>query len=801
MGRHDPMIGGSFAARSRERGHATSLSISDDSHHVTETIGFLYGDDDERDPRRISNARSSQYSDLSTDGEEVNSTRRSSFPRKAVARASDSINGQQIPHPSRGYSLDKENGQTISPGAVSREQSPSETAQTHFPLNDIDYESSPAAVAQELSNLQALRRMSMDVHAAGDPDLPTFNPAAIPMAPSPTTSDDDSARLFWVPARLHPELAPKEFKTFLEGKAEQIKRRSGDLSSLRSSPMSSRSGSINSNSSSLSRKKSMLSREVNNSAGYQDGADILERKRSASHSHHPSDPNLAELESLVANNLQLNNTPTPVPDENADFILPSVPSSSLKRSTKTKYQRGGGIKGRGDRSQRSLKRAQTPEQPAASDAVPPIPSVPAISSSGFSSEPSNLADSLAFSSAKPTSSTQNFSRPAARSPSPQQDNAANSIPANTFDSILGGSGSGDWFSQPNASESRTWKQPQSQTERQSVPQIIETPPTDDHPSWKAQGGSSQSGIEASQPASAQHKHPERTSSRETPPKNITTARPPMPRTHASAGGVPTKSSRVDVPPIAKPKQSLDQPSPLPGVDTNTSNLSFIPTLTVDKQSQEQQKSKKSGWGWLLGKDDDKDKSKGRSGKHADNTRLDVLQTSIDGSSRRRETIEIDRDSLKLEEERRKESYRKTSTGDKKEKESFISSLFGGKRSKAEREAKKSPRLSPEPPYRELKPDIDYSWTRFSILEERAIYRMAHIKLANPRRPLYSQVLLSNFMYSYLAKVQQMHPQMNLPTNAKQQKKQKEQSTQQPEEFATYQRYQQVSPSCISVDGN
>ena len=45
----------------------------------------------------------------------------------------------------------------------------------------------------------------------------------------------------------------------------------------------------------------------------------------------------------------------------------------------------------------------------------------------------------------------------------------------------------------------------------------------------------------------------------------------------------------------------------------------------------------------------------------------------------------------------------------------------------------------------LKPDIDYNWTRFSILEERAIYRMAHIKLANPRRALHSQVLLSNFM--------------------------------------------------------
>ena len=51
--------------------------------------------------------------------------------------------------------------------------------------------------------------------------------------------------------------------------------------------------------------------------------------------------------------------------------------------------------------------------------------------------------------------------------------------------------------------------------------------------------------------------------------------------------------------------------------------------------------------------------------------------------------------------------------------------------------------------------------------------MAHIKLANPRRALYSQVLLSNFMYSYLAKVQQMHPQMHIPQSALQKKQEAE----------------------------
>jgi hypothetical protein len=163
----------------------------------------------------------------------------------------------------------------------------------------------------------------------------------------------------------------------------------------------------------------------------------------------------------------------------------------------------------------------------------------------------------------------------------------------------------------------------------------------------------------------------------------------------------------------------------------------------------------------------------------------------------RESLVLDRESLRLEEERKKESARKSSDGGKKEKEGIFASIFGGKKSKGDKESTKRhirDRLSPEPTYRELKPDIDYNWTRFSILEERAIYRMAHIKLANPRRALYSQVLLSNFMYSYLAKVQQMHPQMNLPTSAKQQRKQQQKEPQQPDEFTQYQRYQQVSLS-------
>ncbi|KIW45579.1 hypothetical protein, variant [Exophiala oligosperma] len=701
-----------------------------------------------------------------------------------------------------------------------RERSPSDTATSSFPLNDIDYESSPAGLAQELSNLQALRRMSMNVGAADDPDLPQLSAAGMPNAPSSTSSEDDSSRLFWVPARLHPELAPKEFKTFLEGKAEQIRRRSGELSAF-SPPTSSRSSSLSveGGNSGLRRKKSMLSRQINSSVGYQDGADRLERKKSQSRRTTPQDPNLQELETLVANTVGVSDVEPEKPkeDDTGDIILPSVPGSSLKRSTRTTYRRGGSLKGRGaDRStyaQRAARRAASgspsgsrPESPEAN--VPAIPPIPIFASGDVANLALTLKDP-SVSAAPAKSAAMNFSRPAGRDVSPNA-GLGSSVPS-TFDSIFKDDDPSRRSSTSSMPEiqrlsSAPQSPPKSNTpvERKSVPQIVETPPPEE-PRTHAQPLRSSS-------IQAPVRHPERVSSREDKARNISPQRPPMP----SKGSLPSLTGRSPpgpnaMPPQTKPTQSLEQPSPLPGNDTNTSNLSFIPTLTVDKRADNRKKEdKKSSWSWLLGKEDgDKDKTDKPKAKIAkppqqhDNTRLDVLQASIDGVGKGRESIVLDRDSLKLDEERKKESQRKSSGSDtKKEKESIFSTIFGGKKAKGEKESnsKKARErvLSPEPPYRELRPDIDYNWTRFSILEERAIYRMAHIKLANPRRALHSQVLLSNFMYSYLAKVQQMHPQMNLPTSAKQQRKQ-QQKDQQPDEFTQYQRYQQQQAQQQSLE--
>ncbi|KIW16235.1 hypothetical protein PV08_06286 [Exophiala spinifera] len=813
--------GASFAAR---RGHLPQLSINDESHHITETIGYLYDDDDLDQEARNHSANQHQHNNFNTHSvvngiqtENNRAIRRTSIPRKQLP-GRGSTNGHDAPRTnglSRGPSVqdpswDRDRS-SPSPPMGTRERSPSDTATSSFPLNDIEYESSPAGLAQELSNLQALRRMSMNVGAADDPDLPQLSAAGMPNAPSSTSSEDDSSRLFWVPARLHPELAPKEFKTFLEGKAEQIRRRSGELSAF-SSPASSRSSSLSveGGNPSLRRKKSMLSRQINSSIGYQDGADRLERKKSQSRRSTPQDPNLQELETLVANTVGLSNVELdkPVEDDTGDIILPSVPGSSLKRSTRTTYRRGGSLKGRGaDRStyaQRAARRAASggpsgsrPESPETN--VPAMPPIPNFTSGDVANLALTLKDPSA-SQAPSRSAAMNFSRPAGRDASPNT-SIGSSVPS-TFDSIFGD----DEPSRPPSTSSmpeiqRPSSAPQSppksstSVERKTVPQIVETPPPEE--TWTHTQPPRSSSMQT--PV----RHPERVSSREDKARNVSPQRPSMP----SKGSLPSLPGRSPpapnaMPPQTRPTQSLEQPSPLPGNDTNTSNLSFIPTLTVDRRAESKKKEeKKSSWSWLLGKEDgDKEKSEKPKAKIAkppqqhDNTRLDVLQASIDGGGKGRESLVLDRDSLKLDEERKRESQRKSSGSDtKKEKESIFSTIFGGKKAKGDKESnsKKARErgLSPEPPYRELRPDIDYNWTRFSILEERAIYRMAHIKLANPRRALHSQVLLSNFMYSYLAKVQQMHPQMNLPTSAKQQRKQ-QQKDQQPDEFTQYQRYQQ-----------
>ncbi|KAG0024368.1 hypothetical protein BGZ81_007739 [Podila clonocystis] len=72
-----------------------------------------------------------------------------------------------------------------------------------------------------------------------------------------------------------------------------------------------------------------------------------------------------------------------------------------------------------------------------------------------------------------------------------------------------------------------------------------------------------------------------------------------------------------------------------------------------------------------------------------------------------------------------------------------------------------------------------NYNRLPIHIERAIYRLSHVKLANPRRPLHEQVLISNMMFWYLGVIQQQQVlQQQADLQQQQQLEQQQQQMQQ-----------------------
>jgi hypothetical protein len=849
---------------SRRHAHTHNISISDDNHHITEAIGDMYGDDVYADPHHR-HARPLSF--VPAMGETIESpygSNRSSPSPSPLQRTPSGERRRPMPVMSADRpqplhfspspkqqdmsptgSIGSMNGTNASMSPPPLNRTPSEPAQQHFPLTDLD---STAAVAQELSNLQAIRRMSMDVHAA-DPDLPSFNAGwTVPsVAPSQDTDEEDPSRLFWVPASVHPELAPKAFETFIQDRVKTIKRSSLSQDVLSPDMIPSHMGGVG-----LQRKKSMLSRQVNDGSGYEDGAERLERKRSLSdRKAEQRMVSLNELEELASDPASLNRrlsidstrnsyeSGSEPPGDDAPILAPKPPGQTLKRSTRTTYRRGSQRKGGASvYSKRHTLRSEPDEDspmtsPGGTDGVPQLPALPDLGKwdtqfglTRVQTEP--------LPQPKPV---ENFSRPSrkartpptqpaefpaefstraadARSPTPEEQMSPPKE-SHPFHSRLASNGRSTVSLPPNS---------------MPVPTIIETPP----PSDQSRTHSSPVPL-----------RPERSSSIDTPPSQPPQG--PLPNRPAAQRPQLTRPPTLQQhhqtrepqpalqPQIRNRNAPIDPttPQPIPGAASNqrTDSLSYIPTYTedkkVDKKSKKDEGSRKPSWGWLLGseekqrKEEEAKKSKMKVQKSPekahDNTRLDLLQASIDGKQGR-ESVVLDRQTIQIEQE--KKSARKPASDAKKEKDGLFSSIFGGGKKKGDKDSsgKKSGGslrgLSPDPPQRRLQPDVDYNWSRFSILEERAIYRMAHIKLANPRRELYSQVLLSNFMYSYLAKVQQMHPQIQIPQSAAQkqqqraaqaQKKAEQQAQQQAqqqqggsEEFSQYQRYQEVGEPSSSV---
>ena len=653
----------------------------------------------------------------------------------------------------------------------------------------------------------------MDVGNIKDPDMPPMSLSTMPMiAPSGDDDEADPSRLLWVPARVHPELDPTEFQSFLQTRVNSIRRRSRDSLASEGEPGRGDSGrSLGASlgtGNSLRRQKSMLSRQIDSTgdqgaAEYVDGAERLERKRS-SQGGHARELSLDELVNdptkAVQKLAQESQGPSDGPESSPDDmpILPMAPGMGLRRSTRTTYRKGGSLRS-GDKSRRGLHRQQESQS---SETVPPIPEAPpGHSLSRVQSEP--ISESI--------------SRPSRPSRRPQ------GFVQESPEALAALEGSNSQFGDSSA-----------------IPASVDH---QDHLSVRSTSTSSNSAP----PRNYDTQRPQHESPPTSPPHHTSATQPPdfEPTPESLTAEPPLKSSRRQVShsttnqpqqlqqqhvhtqqqqyqqyqqpqqippaksPTSPPSQNLNDrfssgPSSIPGGNSSrTEDLTFIPTITDDKKFEERKidkKSKKdrdddgsstkssgSAWKWFKGSTDDKKKDEGKRSKTKalvekaqDNVRLDVIQTSIDKTTAKgRESFVLDRDAVdsKLQEERKKENNRRSDA--KKEKDgSIFSTIFGGGKRKEEKDKyhKKAQhlRVPSEPPaVKPLEPDVDYHWTRFPLLEERAIYRMAHIKLANPRRPLLSQVLLSNFMYSYLAIVQAMHPNMNVPVSPQQKRLEEE----------------------------
>ncbi|UKZ85468.1 uncharacterized protein TrAFT101_001330 [Trichoderma asperellum] len=784
-------IAGTLSTR---RGHSSQLSISDPSHHVTETIGNLYDEDDDvgsdtsrplsfmadlvhqeqiaqsqhqhndklLHPNKLTNLSLQPISDLQPQSKSYNDNGNARSPQKSPVRGKSQWSDQQ----------DQDTMPLTSPTLSLRE----------FPLTNID---NPNDIAQELSNLQALRRLSMDVGNGIDPDIPPMSLATMPAA-APRGDDDenDPSRLLWVPARVHPELAPTEFKTFLASRLQSIRRRSGD-SFLSVSDDIYGGGSDSMGSSSLRRKKSMLSRQIDNPEdrtleGFTDGTERSEKHdfkdnqqdRELSLDELVKDPSKAVQRLAQESHSYSGSLETGMDDMP---ILPVAPSSGLRRSTRTTYRKGGSLRfgDKGSFSKRMVQRQQSGE----------ISEVPAASAEDIPREHPLVR-------VQSESSHENFSRPTR--PDRRQDRFSEDqgvVPADidnssasTRQSQLSARGSS---AQPNSSANGI-----SARDRPGASQDNRYPEKfPQRSSSQSVAVTSESGLESTSETVGENS------------PGSSGYHTPLGNTGSVGNNNSPSSVKSSIPTIVQTSSTGANLVPSNGNTSRADTSNVTPAHAKDDKKSDKKSRKdkdedshnstRSGgaWKWFKGVADDRDKKKeeSRKSRHKslsekaqDNVRLDVIQTSLEkNATKGRESLVLDRENIdnKVSDEKRKESNRKSDS--KKEKDgSLFSSIFGGGKKREEKEKnKKYQQLLHVPedivPYKPLQPDVDYNWSRFPLLEERAIYRMAHIKLANPRRSLHSQVLLSNFMYSYLAIVQAMHPQMNVPISPQQKRLEEE----------------------------
>ncbi|KAF9478242.1 hypothetical protein BDN70DRAFT_906836 [Pholiota conissans] len=546
-----------------------------------------------------------------------------------------------------------------------------------FPLSPVD--TSSGSFAQGSSTLQRSSSSSSTSRAPAD---------------APNNPSDDPLHLFWVPASLHPEIAPAEFRAFLKEHA----RSPVDLSDSSSNTASS---SLLSSSPSLSRKKSMLSRQYRpkENDGIEDENIVpLKRNRSLLYPTNPgpqltiSDLQMLEelaeeastsddpskLRNVLRRSLSLNLSPSAVemmdemPEMGDEADVPIIvppPGQILRRAARTKIRKPSlPGDGGGHRFGASRRGGHSKPSPAAT-------AEPRTSSDISSSEHGDSEQSIVRRLTTSDESSHRVSRPDSYSEE-----------ASIYDSYA-----------RDDDEDTTYTIPTPVTVTPALPEPlpIEEPPIPQLPPAVPPVLYQPQPQRLNVPPPQEPSTPSRTPS---PVEPVVVERPPP-------------ALAQPPPPIPAPSSYIPPPPP---------PASAPPTSAPNRKEKEKKGLFK--WG-------DKGSKKG----------------SKDRESRERAEKEKEKDSG---------FFGSLFGGKKKQDSDYQSSMTGGTSGREAAQAllgaSKSSKSYVPPTSPGLAPGIGGNpYARYPIHVERAIYRLSHIKLANPRRPLYEQVLISNLMFWYL----------------------------------------------------
>lgn len=737
-----------------------------------------------------------------------------------------------------------------------------------------DSAAAAAVVQQEMNNVQTLKRLSMGALSTIDPDLPQMfwlddsagspssssssstppggesssgnneaslspPPTSPPPVPPKSPTDGDrsesgenndgsspinashASQLLWVPAHVHPEIAPQEWKSFVQNKVAEIK------ANVSSSP---NSGSDSEHSGSLNRRNSRLSLEISNQDEYRDGSEILQRRTSQDSTQSISRlsaqlQTLGELESLAMDPFQLarslshspvssqppppshsseNERPQSTPElpanaaqplaNDADEPILAAPSSSLRRSTRTRYSKSSLRRG-GRRLRLDTERASKEDVDGEDGSgMPRSRTSPELSRplQDFS-----VTDEQEHRPLRKASLDDDYPlrvEPKVEEEEPQEQRQKQELPPPSKDE------------QPD---------PESQKEPPSLKEKAQVKDKEDSSERKK--------------SKRRQKEKQLEINTSIPSTTTIASIPPVPST---APPPPPASPPPTAPPPPPPSSSQQKQQAVPPGNKGASAVAkpTSPSLQVQPQQptapapqqpatkQNKTKPKKGTWGWLFS-DKSKDSNEPTTNKSNTNANTNEINgvpdthdkvtvdkllnrnatdDDSDGSNNsgasspskatfsslftkkknKKEPSDADSSDSKRKKKNKKPKSKKSASRyrtrqqlegdddfDEEEEEDIGGELVGGvdglpqnehdmRQLQYEQQIQQQQQQEIQlpyniPPHQVSDKSMVMLYHRYPLHIERAIYRLSHLKLANPRRPLAQQVLLSNFMYAYL----------------------------------------------------